>query len=437
MPETIKSLSKVSNCAADNPSEEQPSYQPVRVSVKIPQYLLRELDNFVRIAESGSRREAVEQLLCGRLEQLRVAQEQLEQESSTLEEARATFITEGGREAYVHRTDDHLSIEQLEEQIAIENWWQEKKLAATDDRLMFSCEEEFRGQVCSVSLSETRSKSHPTKNIRIRSYWQTPQGILSPIGALTLPRSCALWLADALQKADLAAQAEATDNRRRAQRERASRSPQEVAYEKEMRSLYIERYSKEKVNAAKILETRHRGRARKYNLTQHFTAWQWLDLCAESNFSCVCCGLKVNLEPHHKREMSQGGSNSIDNIEPLCHECHAAIYPIRQDRVQCHLLKQRHLLETFKIGDKVRRSSKARFGTIVELLPLEPNKNLAWPMIKLDANGNVHRNWLWWEDKLNKAQARVLWPGKGRGAPYEEAVDLEEITIVESAETAL
>lgn len=429
MPENTDFSQPMSERPTGESAQEQSSYLPIRVSFKIPPHLLKELDAYVEVADSGSRREAVEQLLCGRLEQLRIAREQLEQGARVLEETRLTAITEGGREAYVHRSDEHLSIEQLEEQIAIENWWQEKKLAGADDRIMFACEEEFRGQVCSVSLSETRSKSRPTKNVRIRNYWQTPQGILSPINAVTLPRSCVLWLADALQKADLAAKSEATDNRQRAQRELASRSPQEVAHEKEMRSLYVESYSKEQVDAAKTLETRHRGRAKLRNLTEHFTAWQWLDLCAKSDFGCVCCKLKTKLEPHHKLELSQGGSNSIDNIEPLCRDCHATIHPICHDRLQRHLFKQRHLLTVFKMGDRVRRSSKARPGTVVELLPLEPNKDLAWPLIKQDAKGNIQRFWSCWEDKLNKAQARVIWPGKGRGAPHEEVVDLEELTL--------
>lgn len=81
MPENTNLSPPVSEILVSKSPKEQPSHQPVRVGIKIPQYLLKELDAYVRVSETGSRREAVEQLLCGRLEQLRIAREQLEQQS--------------------------------------------------------------------------------------------------------------------------------------------------------------------------------------------------------------------------------------------------------------------------------------------------------------------------------------------------------------------
>lgn len=49
---------------------------------------------------------------------------------------------------------------------------------------------------------------------------------------------------------------------------------------------------------------------------------EWITLCVRNNFKCLCCGRDdVNLTKDHIIPMSDGGSDSIDNIQPLCASC--------------------------------------------------------------------------------------------------------------------
>lgn len=44
------------------------------------------------------------------------------------------------------------------------------------------------------------------------------------------------------------------------------------------------------------------------------------------NNKCAKCGINKNLTVHHKIELSLGGSNTLDNLELLCRNCHEAIH---------------------------------------------------------------------------------------------------------------
>ena len=58
-----------------------------------------------------------------------------------------------------------------------------------------------------------------------------------------------------------------------------------------------------------------------------FTNQQWVALKDKYNRKCLCCGkteLRLSkealvLSPDHILPLSKGGSNNIDNIQPLCH----------------------------------------------------------------------------------------------------------------------
>lgn len=52
-----------------------------------------------------------------------------------------------------------------------------------------------------------------------------------------------------------------------------------------------------------------------------FTAAEWRALCAKYDHRCLCCGLQKPLSPDHIVPLSRSGANTIDNIQPLCHEC--------------------------------------------------------------------------------------------------------------------
>jgi 5-methylcytosine-specific restriction endonuclease McrA len=56
----------------------------------------------------------------------------------------------------------------------------------------------------------------------------------------------------------------------------------------------------------------------------HFTGEQWMLLCDRYNNQCVCCGFRGFLTVDHVVPLVAGGSNTIDNIQPLCSPCNLA-----------------------------------------------------------------------------------------------------------------
>ena len=53
-----------------------------------------------------------------------------------------------------------------------------------------------------------------------------------------------------------------------------------------------------------------------------FTAVQWLALCNQYGNKCLCCGATDKpLTVDHIIPTSEGGANTIDNIQPLCLSC--------------------------------------------------------------------------------------------------------------------
>ena len=100
------------------------------------------------------------------------------------------------------------------------------------------------------------------------------------------------------------------------------------------RPIYVERYGKDIWTRAVNLATRQRARASKeYNLTEHFTAWEWLDLCAKTGFRCSRCDVEAPLQAHHRIALSVLGSNTIDNLDPLCASCHH-VTPVPDNNVR-------------------------------------------------------------------------------------------------------
>lgn len=65
-----------------------------------------------------------------------------------------------------------------------------------------------------------------------------------------------------------------------------------------------------------------RRKARKNNAGGNFTEDEWVSLCAEYGNRCLACGEETDkLTADHVVPLSAGGSNSIDNIQPLCSTC--------------------------------------------------------------------------------------------------------------------
>lgn len=74
-----------------------------------------------------------------------------------------------------------------------------------------------------------------------------------------------------------------------------------------------------RLRAARMALARFRGR---------HTKEEWEALKAEFNHRCVRCGREgYNLERDHIKPVYQGGSDGIDNIQPLCAWCNTAKGP--------------------------------------------------------------------------------------------------------------
>lgn len=60
--------------------------------------------------------------------------------------------------------------------------------------------------------------------------------------------------------------------------------------------------------------------------------WRWNTLRREAYrrdaWTCQRCGASgVKLYAHHKRHLSQGGANRLENLETVCRRCHEREHP--------------------------------------------------------------------------------------------------------------
>lgn len=76
-------------------------------------------------------------------------------------------------------------------------------------------------------------------------------------------------------------------------------------------------------NPDRVLTINRARAARKQNAPGSHTTDQWLYLCMWFGNCCVCCGITDKLTADHVMPLSRGGSNSIDNLQPLCGLCNS------------------------------------------------------------------------------------------------------------------
>jgi 5-methylcytosine-specific restriction endonuclease McrA len=80
-----------------------------------------------------------------------------------------------------------------------------------------------------------------------------------------------------------------------------------------------------KNNPDKVVAKTHRRNARKLQNGGSYTAAEWRHLCKQYNNRCLACGRSdVKLTVDHVVPLHLGGSNSIENIQPLCGSCNSS-----------------------------------------------------------------------------------------------------------------
>ena len=89
---------------------------------------------------------------------------------------------------------------------------------------------------------------------------------------------------------------------------------------------YSRMYAYKQTDAGKIVNRRKSKayRSRKAGAIGSHTTEEWYEVLAEYNFKCAICGSTENLTEDHIVPLSRGGSDYIENIQPLCSRCNAS-----------------------------------------------------------------------------------------------------------------
>lgn len=114
------------------------------------------------------------------------------------------------------------------------------------------------------------------------------------------------------------------ENRQRA-KEWNAKNKEEIYQRRKAKIVHSREYLREwrKKNRAQSIEYWHRRKARKLGNGGSYTQQEWIDLCEKFDNICLCCRQSLPLTPDHIVPLSTGGSNSIDNIQPLCLSCNS------------------------------------------------------------------------------------------------------------------
>lgn len=74
-------------------------------------------------------------------------------------------------------------------------------------------------------------------------------------------------------------------------------------------------------NPERVVAKTQKRRAHKLASPEHYTPEQWQDLVDFYEDTCLCCGKQGQSTVDHVVALSVGGTNGIDNIQPLCFRC--------------------------------------------------------------------------------------------------------------------
>lgn len=71
-----------------------------------------------------------------------------------------------------------------------------------------------------------------------------------------------------------------------------------------------------------------------------YTGDQWQTLLSLCDNKCLKCGTIEDIEADHIIPLSKGGSNTIDNIQPLCKSCNCSKYNVDDTDYRSNYIKQ-------------------------------------------------------------------------------------------------
>lgn len=74
-------------------------------------------------------------------------------------------------------------------------------------------------------------------------------------------------------------------------------------------------------NPGRVVAKTQKRRAHKLASPEHYTPEQWGALVNFYEDTCLCCGKQGQSTVDHVVALSAGGTNGIDNIQPLCFRC--------------------------------------------------------------------------------------------------------------------
>lgn len=76
-------------------------------------------------------------------------------------------------------------------------------------------------------------------------------------------------------------------------------------------------------NRNKVRQINRNRRAREIGAEGSFTPEEFSALCEKYGNMCLCCGQETKLTADHVVPLVKGGTNWIDNIQPLCGPCNS------------------------------------------------------------------------------------------------------------------
>jgi len=78
-----------------------------------------------------------------------------------------------------------------------------------------------------------------------------------------------------------------------------------------------------KKNPERMAHLKARRYAREKNAKGSHTFEEWQEMCKKFKQKCAECGKEKKLTKDHIKPLSAGGTDNIENIQPLCRNCNS------------------------------------------------------------------------------------------------------------------